>query len=227
MINYSKLGKSCSDHAVGIAQVNQFGTNLQSIHNALAVEHGTVELTSVQGIGGGAINGGSSTFPGGSSDPNHDASGHHNTPLVPRGVCSVKLAPVINYGIVDWTGNSKIQVGVQTTAGVWYFNVPGLAQMWGRAQIVVANGTVYSPSLTTCVQAYDVLGIPGLIVCTYSIAATNTQPWALTQQPFTLTIYGHATLPIPSSGTGAPGGGQAIRQSLGPRRLFPWFRRPG
>ncbi len=230
---YQKLFKTCVDQAVGIGAVNQFASNLTAVRDSLAAQHGMDESVASIGVGGGNFgSGGGSSWPGqgagggGQAGNQYTAIGKHNTPLIPRGVLTVRFAALIGYCYAQWSANNFFTVS-NPSAGKYFVTIGGLTQFWGKVSILCAGpGAQYNSS---CIPYYGSNGgQAGLNITTLVPAASVTDPWVATQSEFCLTIFGRYAASAAASSSGS---GQAITtlsgRNLGPRRLFPWFRRPG
>lgn len=188
-MSYSKLYKTCQDHAVGFHGINQFIDNSNAIQAAFGVEHGLDETPQYGRIGGGTGNtGGSGGQGGGTVGLQYRAIGHHNTPLIPRGVLTVRKAPVLGYGYVEWSGNNFYSMA-NPAEGQYFIGINGLASFWGKASAFFAGGFSDIP-FTSCVPYYGATGGTGLYVYAGLLPNSAGAFPAAAQLEFSVTLFG-------------------------------------
>ncbi len=184
---YSKVFKTCQDHAIGIGAVNQYIANINALAASLDVEHGSIETLSVVGFGsGGGLSGGNTV--GGVAKNLYSTVGHHDSPLIPRGIITVRLAALLGYGYAQWSGNNFFNVTNPST-GVYFISVDGLSQFYGKVSFMNTAGA--SPLSSEVVPYYGAgAGQTGMYVYTTTQGAAAIDPWVLVQSEFSVSIFG-------------------------------------
>lgn len=182
MPTYSKLPKVVTDHALSLQKVNQAADNLQSVYDAMAVDHGTVAPT----FGG----------VGGAGTPRVLQLGHHSSQRIPRAViayqASLSLAPFPVSGTVVptmVTPDPHVPYVALLGTGMVFFRVVGLSQFYGDP---VPHGSL--SDVKFCVaRSYFGVGTPGpgIYVTTFYVNGAGGA-FAATNFDFDMAIYGAA-----------------------------------